>query len=384
MVIGAGALGNEVIKNLALLGVGYILVIDFDEIEISNLSRTVLFHQNDLGKSKATVAAQRARELNVEPQAFIDHLHSDVVRDLGLGIYRRMDIIIGCLDNIEARLAVNHSCLLTGKPYIDGGIREMAGSVYIFSPPFNSCFNCTTTTREREEARGRYDSCFQTVRRNYAQGRMATVQVTAAIIAALQVEQAIKWLHQRPMQTDVRIQYDGGGHRPYFDSTPITRRSGCECESAQALPHIKPLAQRSDAFTLSELIDHAKEAGIQNPNIKFPSTFVPHVYCGRCGQNSDIMRPLNRIANEHVECRACLKAGDRRSLQLFHLTDSLDVGEIENEQYHERLMSLTLQQLGFPSLPIVSIQDGKGDFHFYELTCDEKQALPNYQKGTKE
>src|SRR6187200_249821 len=63
LVIGAGALGNEIIKNLCLLGVGNILIADMDRIENSNLSRSVLYRASDNGKLKATVAAEAAREL---------------------------------------------------------------------------------------------------------------------------------------------------------------------------------------------------------------------------------------------------------------------------------------------------------------------------------
>src|SRR5689334_15768239 len=73
LVVGAGALGNEVVKNLALLGIGRIFLVDFDTIEPSNLARSVLFRSADKGRSKAEVAAERARELN--PDVNIIPLH---------------------------------------------------------------------------------------------------------------------------------------------------------------------------------------------------------------------------------------------------------------------------------------------------------------------
>lgn len=63
MVVGAGALGNELVKNLTLLGIGNILILDMDSIENSNLTRSVLFRRNDVGRYKAEVAAERAREI---------------------------------------------------------------------------------------------------------------------------------------------------------------------------------------------------------------------------------------------------------------------------------------------------------------------------------
>ncbi|MGA9398631.1 MAG: ThiF family adenylyltransferase, partial [Anaerolineaceae bacterium] len=105
MVVGAGALGNEVIKNLSLMGIGHLFIIDFDTIEAANLSRSVLFREADNQRSKAEIAAARAKQLN--PQVKVQYLDGDVTSALGLGIIRRMDVVIGCLDNREARLAIN-------------------------------------------------------------------------------------------------------------------------------------------------------------------------------------------------------------------------------------------------------------------------------------
>ena len=84
LVAGAGALGNEVLKNLAMVGVGNITVIDFDTVSITNLTRSVLFRESDVGLSKVKVARQRALEIN--PEIEIQAIHGDLEFDLG---YRR-------------------------------------------------------------------------------------------------------------------------------------------------------------------------------------------------------------------------------------------------------------------------------------------------------
>src|SRR5438132_988352 len=82
LVVGAGALGIEVIKNLALLGVGNVIIVDLDHIEHSNLSRSILFGPEDEGKSKATTAARAARKVYPDLRAW--GVNGNILGDVGL------------------------------------------------------------------------------------------------------------------------------------------------------------------------------------------------------------------------------------------------------------------------------------------------------------
>ncbi len=103
LVAGAGALGNEVIKDLALFGVGHIFVVDFDRIEVSNLTRSVLFREADAfeHRFKAEVAAERAMEIN--PQIKVTPIVGNLFSEVGCALYKSVDVIIGCLDSRLAR-----------------------------------------------------------------------------------------------------------------------------------------------------------------------------------------------------------------------------------------------------------------------------------------
>src|SRR3954463_1414037 len=90
LVIGAGALGNEIVKNLALLGVGNVLIVDMDRIENSNLSRSILYRATDNGTYKAQAAARAARD--VYPDIRSHALVANAVYDIGLGVYRWADV----------------------------------------------------------------------------------------------------------------------------------------------------------------------------------------------------------------------------------------------------------------------------------------------------
>lgn len=154
MVVGAGALGNEVLKNLALLGVGYIFLVDFDTVEAANLSRAVLYRAQDVGKRKVEVAAARLREIN--PDVRVATFHGDVTQALGQGVYRRVDVVIGCLDNRAARLAVNRACWRHGVAWIDGALEVLMGIARVFVPDQGACYECTMTEADYDLVNVRY------------------------------------------------------------------------------------------------------------------------------------------------------------------------------------------------------------------------------------
>ena len=141
VVIGAGALGNEIVKDLALLGLKNVFVADRDRIENSNLSRSILFRERDCGRSKALVAAERATE--IYPDIRVQAFDGNIVYDLGQGIYRWADVILGGLDNREARVAINLATARAGKVWIDGAIERLDGVARVFDPATGPCYECT-------------------------------------------------------------------------------------------------------------------------------------------------------------------------------------------------------------------------------------------------
>src|SRR3954453_10906578 len=120
LVVGAGALGNEIIKNLALLGFKSVVIVDLDSIEITNLSRAVLFNESDIGTPKATAAATSMRRLS--PAAEPLGMTANIVSQVGLGLFGWADVVLGGLDNREARLWLNRVCWLMNRPFVDGAI----------------------------------------------------------------------------------------------------------------------------------------------------------------------------------------------------------------------------------------------------------------------
>src|SRR5215813_11352209 len=206
MVIGAGALGNEVLKNLALMGLGKLFIVDFDHVEMANLSRSVLFRQEDNGQPKAEIAARRLKALN--PEIKVQYLHGNVTTDVGLGVFRRMDGIVGCLDNREARLAINRFAYYLGEPWVDGAIQELLGLVQVFVPGQGACYDCTLTEQARREMSLRY-SCPLLARHNLLLGKVPTTPTISSIIGAMQAQEVLKLLHRLPVEAGKTTHFNG-------------------------------------------------------------------------------------------------------------------------------------------------------------------------------
>jgi adenylyltransferase/sulfurtransferase len=202
LVVGAGALGNEVIKNLALLGVGRLTILDRDRIEASNLTRSVLFCTPDIqahisrGTPKAALAARRAREINPDVDATA---HVGEIADFGAGRVRQCDLVFSCLDNEMARLELGWMCTRLNKPLIDGGlglVNTSSGMISIFPGAFGPCYACRKGTERRRallvELQGREDPCGLKERLAREAAVVPTTPIMASVVGAMQVETGIR------------------------------------------------------------------------------------------------------------------------------------------------------------------------------------------------
>ncbi len=362
LIVGAGALGNEVIKSLALMGIGHLFIIDFDTIEAANLSRSVFFRAADTGKNKAETVAARAKALN--PEIRLQYLQGDVTTRLGLGVVRRMDVVISCLDNREARLAVNRFCYWMGKPMVDGAIQELLGLVRIFVPGQGACFECTLTEQARREMSLRY-SCPLLARHNILLGKVPTTPTIASIIGSIQAQEALKLIHAMPVEPGKVVHYNGLTNE--MRTTAYVARE--DCESHWTYGEVIELQARSGSTSLRHLLEIARHDLGPEAVLELDHELILSLSCPRCHTVEELLRPLSEVSFEAGHCPTC---GLLRETDMTHLI----TGE-------EAFLDRTLASIGVPPLHILRAHNGR-EYRFYELTGDLPDALHfrDFEYGT--
>ena len=353
LVVGAGALGNEVVKNLTLMGIGHLFIVDFDTIEAANLSRSVLFREGDYGRNKAEIVAARAKALN--PEIHVQYLHGDVTTQLGLGVIRRMDVVIGCLDNREARLAVNRFCYWTNKPWVDGAIQELLGLARVFVPGQGACFECTLTEQARREMSLRY-SCPLLARQNILLGKVPTTPTIASIIGGFQSQEALKLIHALPVEAGKVIHYNGMMNEMH--TTAYTVRD--DCESHWIYGDVTELPARAARTTLADLLRITRADLGPEAMLELDQELVVSLACPQCRTVDEILRPLSEVSFEAGHCPTC---GLLRETKMTHLITG-----------SENFLQRTLASVGVPPLHILRAHNGR-EYRFYELTGDLPEAL---------
>lgn len=149
IVLGIGALGSFVSTNLVLTGVGEIVLVDYDTIEISNLNRQLLFQAEDLGKNKAIVAAKKLKQLNNDIKIIaFDKAMEKMPKDLISGV----DLIVSCLDTFPGRRWANSLAIREKVPMITGGMYAFIGQIQTIIPYETPCFECQPLIPEEKLA----------------------------------------------------------------------------------------------------------------------------------------------------------------------------------------------------------------------------------------
>jgi molybdopterin/thiamine biosynthesis adenylyltransferase len=309
LVIGAGALGNEILKNLALLGFRYVAIVDMDSIEESNLSRSVLYRSEDIGKHKAMAAARGYRTL--AGNALVIPIIANVVRDCGLGLFDWADIVLAGLDNREARLWINRAAWKMGRPWIDGAIEGINGVARVFVAGQPPCYECTLGEVDWAIIERRM-SCNLLANRSDTEGKVPTTPTISSIIAGIQVQEAVKLLHGLPTLTGRGFVFEGLNHNSYT----VNYTENPDCMSHYTVPELIRLDASSAAFTVRDLWERAcSDLVTEEVTLEFSREVIWRLQCGHCNGVEERFVPVGGVTYEEG---ACPCDGHRRVVETIH------------------------------------------------------------------
>ena len=354
LVVGAGALGNEILKNLVLLGFERIVIVDLDKIEESNLSRTILYRSSDVGTYKADAAARSVSAL--APNVKLKPLVANVVQDCGLGIFAWSDVIIAGLDNREARLWINRCAWKLNRPWIDGAIEGINGVARVFVAGTAPCYECTLGETDWKLLEQRM-SCNLLLREANTEGKVATTPTISSVIAGIEVQEAVKLLHGMPTLAGSGFVFEGLNHTSYKVS--YTANPGCM--SHFTYESVTELPRKSSEWTLEDFRRRGVEdLGDVDVVVEFSRDIVRDLECPQCGTKEEIFVPLGSIKYEQGRCP---RDGQMRVVKTIHSYDG-------SEDFGKR----TLDQLGLPLFDVFAVRTAERE-KAYLLAGDRRAVL---------
>lgn len=358
MVVGAGALGNEVVKNLTLLNVGHLVIIDFDVVEYNNLAKSVLFRKEDKGAKKAHAMAKNLKVINDEVKTL--PLVADISTDVGLGVFRRVDVILGCLDNRLARLYINQHAFKVGKTWVDGALENMAGTFSVYTPNV-SCYECGLSETARDNITFRM-GCPDIARRNANVGSIATTPVSSSIIGAFQVQEALKIIFGNTQSSMAGESFVYDGMNNFFLKYKGSNLRP-DCDSHIFFDEIIEAKGLSHEHTVGQLLDWLeKHFGTKDLLVRLDEEVVLQAVCTKSGQVCNTAIYKNHLF-EAPEVLAVKRQPDE-GLYVEQSTNALD----RSFPYPDR----RLKDIGIPFLEILKVEVNN-DVQFVELSGDEKK-----------
>jgi molybdopterin/thiamine biosynthesis adenylyltransferase len=207
LMVGAGAIGNEVAKNLVLSGFRNVTVVDMDRVVNSNLARCLFFSETDAaeGGLKAEIVANGMMTLERSVRATAI---TGKIQDRGDGFVKNFDLVLGCLDNVLARLYLNAQCYYSQIPYIDGAMDGLRGKVQVVIPPDTPCLECGMNRSHGRIVEQRFSCTGNDV--SLFLPKIGAEITTTSIIGAMQVREAVKLVSGKSAECLKNVAYYDG------------------------------------------------------------------------------------------------------------------------------------------------------------------------------
>ncbi|MEM3507169.1 MAG: ThiF family adenylyltransferase [Candidatus Bathyarchaeia archaeon] len=185
LLVGAGALGNEVAKNLAMLGVRNLTIVDHDKVELSNISRMIFFELKDLGKFKAE---SLAKNLTSKYPYINANFFNTRLEELPTSVYLNANVIVSGIDNLISRIFLSSICTRYGIPLVDAGLIGYQARIQVYLPPDGPCPICQLPPLNYGELVNLRNPCDPQIEEN----KIPMVITTSSLASSIQAHEVIK------------------------------------------------------------------------------------------------------------------------------------------------------------------------------------------------
>jgi len=300
----------------------------------------------DIGREKVDAVYDHIKNLN--PEIRVVPLNANVVWDIGAGFYRKFDCVFSGLDNREARIYLNKYCYMVGTPFIDSGIEALRGRVMVVNPPDSACYECTFSERDYMLLSIKY-SCPGLPVEDLIEGKVPMVATTSSVIAGIQVQEAVKIMHNKKSPLE--------GKELYFDGNTceisihgIQKRDDCMGHFYIENIILVPITIKN---TLKELREEIKnKINTDDFVVVHDRELTYRAICKNCNIKKDILKLIGRLTEKEAYC----KCGERFN---FETTSELKNDEMTLEEHH------------VPMNHILTVQTGN-EVYYVELSGEEK------------
>lgn len=387
LVVGVGAGGNEVLKNLLLMGFGHLTIIDFDHVEDSNLSRTTLFRKEDIGKSKSLVAAERLREMALHENPEIVGLHGNLMTDFGKGLFVEHDIVICCVDTQKCRAYINDMCVLTRTPFFEMGFSGYDVDICFFAPEGSMTQKDGTVIEKLPSTDGVFPTmngvfpvCLREEigfgdfeeKRNSCSGykvqdtnlsKIPTIQISAGMAGVLVATELIKYLDGIDSLRNKMLLYFGKTYSTMICN--YQRSSKCTIHDEEF--NLVEIPVKCDV-TLKEVLEaiEAKLGG--KAMLTLPDEFIISNKCHICGKTIKINKRKKEIWDEERWCDDCRSKYENYSHIIEYASDTISVPREVTLNINEEYLELKISDLGVPNNDILECAILKGkECEFYNV-----------------
>lgn len=387
LVVGAGAGGNEVLKNLLLMGFGNITIVDFDHVEDSNLSRTTLFRKEDIGKSKALVAAKRLTEMALHESPNIRGIHGNLMTDIGKHIFWEHDIVICCVDTQKARAYINDWCVRSNTPFFEMGFSGFDVDVSFWVPEGDIIQkdgqiikNLPSNDGYFPELKGKFPVCLREdiglgdfeEKRNSCSGykvkdvnlsKIPTIQVAAAMAGVLVATELIKYLDGKETIRNKMLMFYG--RRCVMDIISYKRNPQCKIHE-ETINEIIPIPVTSNT-TIKEFLEKIAQHYKAGVFLYLPEPYIVSGKCHICGKEIIYNKRHSQFWDDERWCEECREKHPDYVHMISYGHHTFLVPEEITLGSDSRVLNRTLSQVGVPSndvLEIKTVLNGNKETHY--------------------